>query len=73
MDVSSVMAGITSLSVEDRLQLVNAILESIDRDEPQDALSDAQKKEIDRRLAELDASPSDVMTREEIRAKIQTR
>jgi putative addiction module component (TIGR02574 family) len=44
-----------------------------DRDEPEDALSDSQKKEIDRRIAELDASPNNVLTWEEMKAKIQKR
>jgi putative addiction module component (TIGR02574 family) len=44
--------GIDRLSIEDRLLLAEAIWESVARDMEDDSLSEGQRKELERRLAD---------------------
>ena len=71
MDLSAKIAEIASLSVEDRITLVEAIWDTIGTDEIPADLSDTQKQELDRRIAELDACPGNVLTWDEIKARIR--
>lgn len=69
MDLQSVLSVVESWPAEERLRLMERIWDGIldqDRDEPR--LTDAQKAEIDRRLADDDAAPDDVLTWEEVKA-----
>ena len=61
MDISATLSEITSLSVEDRLRLVEAIWDSIEAENSQPELTEAQKQELERRLARHAASPDDVV------------
>jgi putative addiction module component (TIGR02574 family) len=69
MDLQSVLAQVESWPVKDRLRLMEQIWDGLlgQGDEP--GLSEDQKAEIDRRLAEDDASPDDVVAWEEVRAE----
>ena len=49
--------GIDRLSVEDRLQLIQEIWDSLEAGGEQLPLTEAQEREIDRRIAALDADP----------------
>ncbi len=49
------MREIRELSVEERIELAEAIWESVEEDQD-DELTDAQKRELDRRLAAYEAS-----------------
>jgi putative addiction module component (TIGR02574 family) len=73
MDVSATLAEIASLPVDDRIHLVEAIWESIVAEPGQPQLSEAQKQELDRRLAAHAASPQDVIPWEQVKAQALAR
>lgn len=59
--------GIDQMSREQRLALVQAIWDSIAAEVPPTLLSEAQKQELRRRVAEDDANPDDVVRWEQVR------
>jgi putative addiction module component (TIGR02574 family) len=61
----------TSLPIDERIALVQAIWDSIAADTDQLPLTDPQKRELDRRIADLDANPKNVLTWEEIKARVR--
>jgi putative addiction module component (TIGR02574 family) len=63
--------GIDRLSVADRLALVQEIWESIADTPEQVPLTEAQKQALDRRLADLEADPNNVLTWDEIKARVR--
>lgn len=66
--------GIDRLSVEDRLQLVQEIWDSIEAEDVERLpLTEAQKQELDRRVAALDANPEAVTPWEEVEARAWAR
>lgn len=65
--------GIDRLSVPDRITLVQEIWDSIAADPESVPLTERLKLELDRRLADLDANPDNVLTWEEIQARIRER
>ena len=70
MSVSLKSLGIDRLSVDERLALVEELWDSIAVDLP---LTDAQRAELDRRLAEHEANPDDVVLWEVVKASIAPR
>lgn len=68
MSISIESLGIDRMSIEERLNLVHAILESIPADAKRPAITDALRKELDRRLADYLANPNDVVPWEEVKA-----
>ena len=73
MDFSQVLSAANSLSIDDRIRLVDAIWESIEGETPMPQLTEAQKQELDRRLAEHEANPDDVIPWEQVKADIESR
>jgi putative addiction module component (TIGR02574 family) len=73
MDIAATLEGISLLSVAERIQIAQAILESIAVDQTYPELTAELKQELDRRSKAYDANPDDVMTREEVRASIRRR
>ncbi len=65
--------GIDRLSVEDRLALMHEIWDSVSGFVEQCPLTEDEKQMLDRRCAELDAHPENVLTWEEIKARVQGR
>ena len=65
--------GIDSMSVEDRIALVKDIWDSVAIEAGLLSPSTAEKAELDRRLAEDDASPDDTVAWETIKAEAQAR
>lgn len=65
--------GIDRLSIEERLQLVQEIWDSVGADVEGIPLTEDQKQELDRRLAVLDASPDAVTPWEVVEAKALAR
>lgn len=65
------VAEILALPVEDRVRLVEAIWDSISTVPEALPLTDWQKEELDRRLAELEADPNAGSTLEEVFARIR--
>lgn len=63
--------NIRDLSIQERIQLVGEIWDSIAEEEGEFELTDAQRDEIDRRMASLRANPDQVISWEEIKARIQ--
>jgi putative addiction module component (TIGR02574 family) len=65
--------GIDRLSIEDRIALVSAIWDSIAAEPHPALLSEAQRLELDRRLADHAARPEDVVPWEQVRAETLAR
>lgn len=65
--------GIDSMSVEDRIALVQDIWDSVAIEAGLLPPSTAEKIELDSRLAEDDATPDDTVAWETIKAEAQTR
>jgi len=59
--------GIDRLSVEDRLALMHAIWDSVAAEPHPPLLTEAQRQELDRRIADHEANPGDVVPWEQIR------
>lgn len=64
--------GIDRLPPADRIALALEIWESLGDDRPAAALTAAQREEVARRDAELDANPDLALTWEQIRAAAET-
>ncbi len=65
--------GIDRLSVEERLALVEDLWDSIAEESAAASLTDAQRAELDRRLADYAANPYDVVPWEDVKASITAR
>lgn len=65
------VAEILALPVEERVRLVEAIWDSISAVPEALPLTDWQKEELDRRLAELEADPDAGSSLEEVFARIR--
>ena len=70
MAVSLKSLGIERLGVEGRLTLVEELWDSIAADSAAVPLTEAQRAELDRRIAEHEANPGDVVPWEEVKASI---
>ena len=73
MASSAKSLGIDRLSVEERLALVEEIWASICADSASVPLTDLQRAELDRRVADDDTLPEDVIPWEEIKASMHAR
>ncbi|WP_256874382.1 addiction module protein [Nostoc sp. C057] len=71
IDITATLNEIATLSVEDRIRIVQAIWDSIAAEQVYPDLTDAQKQELDRRTADYDSNPDNVLTWEEIKASIK--
>jgi putative addiction module component (TIGR02574 family) len=73
--MSSLMTslGIDRLSVAERLQLVQEIWDSVAASVEQLPLTQAQRDELDRRVAALEANPTNVIPWEEVEASALAR
>lgn len=65
--------GIDRLNVEDRLALAEAIWESVAREAEEAPLSEPQRAELERRLADSIARPDAVVPWEEVKARALAR
>ncbi len=65
--------GIDRLSVDERIALVREIWDSIAAEPPSPLLTDAQRQELERRLAEHQADPSAVVPWEQVKAEALAR
>lgn len=65
--------GIDRLGIEERLALVEEIWDSIAADSADVPLTDAQRAELDRRIADHEANPDDVVPWNEVKASITER
>lgn len=62
--------GIERLSIAERLVLVEELWDSIAASTP---ITDAQRAELDRRLADHEANPDDVVSWDEVHSSIMAR
>ncbi|CAD5948758.1 Imidazole glycerol phosphate synthase subunit HisH [Planktothrix tepida] len=71
MDLTATLNQITSLSIVDRIRLVQAIWDSIAEEQTYLDLTDVEKQELDHRITAYETNPDDVMTWEDIKASIK--
>jgi putative addiction module component (TIGR02574 family) len=65
--------GIDKLSVDEKYQLIDAILDSIPSEQSEFRLTEAQKSELEGRRAEHEADPSSAIPLEEVEARLIAR
>ncbi len=65
---TEILAQARQLSVEEQLELVEALWDGIAKRSAVPAPADTQKAELDRRLAQHEASPEDVVPWSEVKA-----
>ena len=73
MPVSLKSLGIDRLEIEERLALVDELWNSIAADSAAIPLTDAQRAELDKRVADHEANPDDIVPWEEVKASITER
>ena len=60
--------GIDRMTVSERIALAQEILDSVAAEQPRPPLSEAKRKELDRRIADDAANPGDGVPWEEVEA-----
>ena len=73
MAVNLKSLGIDRLDVDERLALIEALWDIISAEESAIPVSEAQRAELDRRLADHEASPDDVVSWDEVRTSLGQR
>jgi putative addiction module component (TIGR02574 family) len=73
MEVATKLAEIRSMPVGDRIQLVQAIWDSIEAEAIPAEPTESQKADLGRRTKELDENPQNVLTWEQIEAHVRGR
>ncbi|MCY7286250.1 MAG: addiction module protein [Cyanobacteria bacterium CAN_BIN43] len=73
MDITHTLNQIAALGIQDRIRLVQAILESIAAEQVDPDLTESQKQELDRRIDDYEANPDNVLTWEEVKASVKAR
>ena len=71
MTSTMIAMGIDKLSIPERISLVQDIWDSIPSEEELPELSERQKSILQTRLAELDSDPTNVLTWDEIKARVR--
>lgn len=71
MDITVTLNQITSLDIEDRIRLVQAIWDSIAAEQSYPDLTEVEKQELDHRITAYETNPDDVMTWEDIKDSIK--
>ena len=73
MAVSLKSLGIERLGTDDRLALIEELWAGIGDDDESMPVTAAQRLEIDRRLAEHNATPDDVVSWDEVKSSLEQR
>ena len=74
MDISAALTEIKTLSIDERIRLVQAIWDSIVANGGEQLeLTETQRQELARRLADHAANPSAVISWEEVKAQARAR
>ncbi len=71
MDITTTLNQIIALDIQDRIRLVQGILDSIAAEQVDSNLTESQKRELDRRIDDCKANPDKVMTWAEVKASIK--
>lgn len=73
MNLDEHLADIVRLPIGMRIELVKAILDSIAADMEPPEFTEAQKQELDRRIADDEANPDDGITWEQVQAELRAK
>lgn len=73
MDIKATLNEINSLNVEERIDLVLAIWDSIAVEQSYPDLTEAQKQELDYRISKYEENPENVLTWEQIKALVKNK
>jgi putative addiction module component (TIGR02574 family) len=73
MDITTTLNQIIALDIQDRIRLVQGILDSIAAEQVDLDLTESQKQELDRRIDDYEANPTEVMTWADVKASIKAR
>jgi putative addiction module component (TIGR02574 family) len=73
MDITTTLNQIVALDIQDRIRLVQGILDSIAAEQVDPDLTESQKRELDRPIDSYEANPDEVMTWAEVKASINRR
>ena len=73
MDITTTLNQIVTLDIQDRIRLVQGILDSIAAEQVDSDLTESQKRELDRRIDDYEANPDEVMTWAEVKASVKAR
>ena len=65
--------GIDRMTIDERIRLVNDIWETVEEADASGQLTDAQKQEICRRVAEYEADPENVMSWDDLKRELRSR
>ena len=65
--------GLDRLSVDERIELAEELLESAAAESARSGLTEAQRRELERRLADHEANPEDVVPWEQVKAEALAR
>ena len=72
MDIQQTLADLSALPIDDRLQLVQLLWDSIPA-EAEVTVSDDQQIELNRRIAAHDADPESAISREDLERRLKDR
>jgi putative addiction module component (TIGR02574 family) len=72
MDITTTLNQIVALDIQDRIRLVQGILDSIAAEHVDPNLTEPQQQELDRRIDDYEANPDEVMTWAEVTASIKS-
>ena len=70
MNYAAILEAADSLSLKDRIRLVDVLARSIEAEQDEWVLTDEFRQELDRRIADMDANPGDEIPWEQARAEI---
>ena len=73
MDITTTLNQIVALHIQDRIRLVQGILDSIAAEQVDPNLTEQQQRELDRRIDDYEANPDEVMTWAEVKASVKAR
>ncbi len=73
MDITTTLNQIVTLDIQDRIRLVQGILDSIAAEQVDPDFTESQQRELDRRIDDYEANPDEVMTWAEVKAWIEAR
>ena len=70
MSLQAVLKEISKLTTEEKLKLVEDLWDELNQHSENIPLTEAQKKDLDKRLDEYEKNPENVLTWEEVKARI---
>ncbi|AFZ43873.1 addiction module component, TIGR02574 family [Halothece sp. PCC 7418] len=73
MDIKATLNEINSLNVEERIDLVLAIWDSIAVEQSYPDLTEAQKQKLDHRISKYEENSENVLTWEQIKASVKNK